>query len=388
MTVELVSQVIEAIRNVAGATCALHEPVFEGHEVQYVSDCIQTGWVSSVGAFVDRFEKDLADFTGSRFAVATVNGTAALHVALLLAGVVPGDEVLIPSLSFVATANAVLNCGGVPHFVDVSESTMGMDPVLLDEYLSDVAETKDGYCWNLQTGRRIAAIVPMHTFGHPCDMTTLCEVASRRGVPIVEDAAESLGSYRDSRHTGTFGLLGIISFNGNKIITTGGGGAILTDDPSLAKRAKHLTTTGKLPHRWLYEHDEHAFNYRMPNINAALGCAQLEQLPGFLERKRRLADAYKVAFRSIPSVTVLEEPSNCRSNYWLNAIRLPGNDIALRDTVLTATNDAGISTRPCWTPLNRLPMFTGSPRSSLSVTDQVFASTINIPSGSGLQKDP
>lgn len=375
------SRVVTAIRKVAVSPCALHEPLFAGNELEYVGDCIQTGWVSSVGRYVDRLEQGLVEYTGSRFAVATVSGTAALHVALLLAGVRAGDEVLVPALSFVATANAVVNCGAVPHFVDVSEVSLGMDPCLLSDYLKSICDSRDGSCRNQVTGRRIAAIVPMHTFGNPCRINEICEVGYRYNVSVVEDAAESLGSFIEGRHTGTVGRLGILSFNGNKIVTTGGGGAILTSDAELARLAKHITTTGKRPHPWLYEHDVHAYNYRMPNINAALGCAQLERLDDFVDCKRRLAEAYQQAFRQLTEVIVMKEVSDCRSNYWLNAIRLQGCHAESRDAILQATNGAGFMTRPCWTPLNRLPMYQRCPASSLKATDRIFADTVNLPSG-------
>ena len=376
--------ILLAIKSVANAPCALHEPVLRGNAEKFVVDCIRSGWVSSVGEYVSRFERDLADYAGATYCVATVNGTAALHVALLLAGVQPGDEVIIPALSFVATGNAVVNCGATPHFVDVNISTLGMDPVLLRQHLDQISEQSGGVTVNRNTHRRIACIIPMHTFGHPCEIEELSKISERFQIPVVEDAAESLGSTYQGKHTGTFGKLGAISFNGNKIITTGGGGAILTNDEKLARTARHITTTAKLPHRWLFNHDQHAFNYRMPNINAALGCAQLEMLRGFVATKRNLADQYRKAFAQVDGVQFISEPLGSTSNYWLNAIRFPGCDEAFRDMVLEATNSAQLMTRPCWTPLNRLPMFTQCPRASLSETDRIFVETINIPSGCGL----
>jgi perosamine synthetase len=376
-----VERIVEAILSVTGGPCALHEPVFRGNEGKYVSECISSGWVSSVGAFVDRIEADLCDYTGAGFAVATVNGTAALHVALLLAGVRKDDEVVIPALSFVATANAVSYCGAIPHFVDVNFKTLGMDAPNLERHLSEVAEVSQGTWRNRQSGRRIAAIVPMHTFGHPCDLHELDCIASKYGIPLVEDAAESLGSFYKRKHTGTVGRLGVLSFNGNKIVTSGGGGAILTNDPELAKQAKHLTTTAKTPHKWQFIHDCVGFNYRMPNLNAALACAQLEQLSSFVTQKRETARHYQKAFAGIRDVTVVSEPQGCVSNYWLNAIRLSCSTIEVRDALLRASNDVGVMTRPCWTPLNRLPMYQDCPHSALNTTDTLFEQLVNIPSG-------
>ncbi|MDP3871343.1 MAG: LegC family aminotransferase [Methyloversatilis sp.] len=363
---------------------SLHEPEFHGNEWTYVKECIDTAWVSSVGKYVDQFETSLAALTGARFAVAVVNGTAAQHVGLLLARVMPGDEVIVPALSFVATANAVSHCGAVPHFVDSCMDTLGMDPVALQEHLEATTERSSGQLRNVRTGRRIAAIVPMHTFGHPVDMPELMDVAARFGLPIVEDAAESLGSTLHGRHTGTFGLLGAMSFNGNKIITTGGGGAILTDDPVLASHAKHLTTTAKKPHRWEFFHDEIAFNYRLPNLNAALGCAQLERLPDLLRRKRLLAERYREAFSLASGIRFVGEPDGACSNYWLNAIRLERPDINARDALLAASNDAGFQCRPAWTLLHRLPMYSSCPRAELPVSEALEASLINVPSSARL----
>lgn len=379
-----VPQLVDALRSVSGTGCALHEPFLTGNASAYVVDCIDTGWVSSVGSYVDRFEQEVAAISGSRFGIATVNGTAALHVALILAGVERDEEVIVPAMSFVATANAVSNIHAVPSFVDVSESTLGLCPKSLSAYLQEHTREDGGRLINRETNRRIAAIVPMHTFGHPCDIEHICEIAQQYSLPVVEDAAESLGSYSNDRHTGSFGRLGVFSFNGNKIVTTGGGGAIVTDDEALAHRAKHLTTTGKLRHPWFFEHDCHAFNYRMPNINAALGCSQLEMLSDFLTTKRKIADAYRDALAGIDGIRFVQEPDSARSNYWLNAIRLNKPDESLRDSILEATNAAGIGTRACWTPLNRLPMYQDCPAADLSVTDDVFATTINIPSGCGL----
>lgn len=359
---------------------SLHEPCFTGNEWTYVKECLDTGWVSSVGKFVDRFEEDLAAYTGVKRAIAVVNGTAALHVCLLLAGVMADDEVLMPALTFIATANAVSYCGAVPHLIDSEEDTLGIDSQKLAIYLETISEQKPDGCYNRLTGRRIKAIVPMHTFGHPVDLDPLLNTCQRFNIVMIEDAAESLGSFYKGRHTGQHGLLSALSFNGNKTITTGGGGAILTNDEDLGRLAKHLTTTAKVPHRWKFNHDMLGYNYRMPNINAALGCAQLEQLPGFLAAKRVLAGRYQKAFTDIEHIRFLSEPAHSRSNYWLNALLLDEECADQRDALLSSTNDAGIMTRPAWTLMHRLPMFAKCPRMDLSVAESLERRIINIPS--------
>lgn len=378
-------QIVEAIRSVTGPDpVALHEPRFSGNEWLYLKECLDSTFVSSVGKFVDRFEADLAVYTGARHAIAVVNGTAALHVALKLAGVCPGDEVLLPALTFVATANAVAYCDATPHFVDSAEDTLGVDPQALRTYLSRAAELRGGQCVNRATGRVIRAMVPMHTFGHPVDIEGVMALAHDFRLALVEDAAESLGSTVGGRHTGTFGLLGTLSFNGNKTITTGGGGAILTNDTQLARHAKHLTTTAKVPHRWAYMHDEVGYNYRLPNLNAALGCAQLEQLPAFIAAKRRLYYRYKVALAGVPAVTLFAEPRGCTSNYWLQALLLDEAVADQRDAILAATNDAGLMTRPAWTLMHRLPAYQASPRMDLPVAESLERRLINLPSSATL----
>jgi aminotransferase in exopolysaccharide biosynthesis len=377
--------IVSAIKSVVGdGPVALHEPRFNGNEWVYLKECLDSTFVSSVGEFVDRFEDDLANFTGAKRAVAVVNGTAALHVALLLAGVEAGDEVLLPALTFIATANAVAYCQATPHFVDSEERSLGMDAVALREYLSRITEIRNYQCINRNTGRVIRAMVPMHTFGHPVDIEALLAIAHDFHLQLIEDAAESLGSTVRGMHTGTFGLMGTLSFNGNKTITTGGGGAILTNDVELGKRAKHITTTAKLPHRWSFKHDEVGFNYRLPNLNAALGCAQLEQLPGFLRDKRRLFEHYRAAFAKVPGVHVIAEPNGCISNYWLQTLLLDVANVDIRDAVLAATNDAGLMTRPIWALMNRLPMYANAPRAPLTVAESLELRVINIPSSAGL----
>lgn len=388
MTAREASLLLEGLRAVVSAPAGLHEPEFAGREWDYVKECLDTGWVSSVGAYVDRFEADLAAFTGAGRAVVTSNGTSALQVALFLCGVGSGDEVLLPSLTFVGTANAVAHTGAVPHFVDSAEDTLGVDPAALEAHLERVARRTDEGPVSKESGRRIAAIVPVHVFGHPCDMTPLLDVAERWGLPVVEDAAESLGSTYQGRHCGTFGRIGAVSFNGNKIVTTGGGGALLTDDEELGRRAKHLTTTAKAPHRWEFRHDEVAWNFRMPNLNAALGCAQLERLPDMLARKRVLTDRYAEALAGLPFGRLVREPAGSRSNHWLNALLLDRGQEHLRDALLEATNAAGLMTRPAWEPMHELPMFTGCPRAELPVAQSLAARLINLPSSPGLAGPP
>lgn len=364
----------------------LHEPEFAGNEWSYTKECIDTGWVSSVGKFVDEFEGRLAQVTGARHAVAVVNGTVALQVALGLAGVRSGDEVIVPALTFVATANAVAHCGAVPHFVDSEESALGMDPEALQSHLSSIAERSAGAWRNRLTGRRLAAVVPMHALGHPAAMPQILQVARRYDLAVVEDAAESLGSTLDGRHTGTFGLLGTLSFNGNKIVTTGGGGAILTDDAELARHAKHLTTTAKRPHAWEFFHDEVAFNFRLPNLNAALGCAQLERLPDMLARKRRLAEAYRAQFARTAEIAFIDEPVGSKSNFWLNAVRVSLQNRTERDALLAALLEAGYQCRPLWTLMHRLPMYEGCPRAPLSLAEGLETGVIKLPSSAALAR--
>lgn len=381
----LPEQVVTAIRDAVGpGPAALHEPVFNGNEYRYLKECLDSTFVSSVGKFVDRFEQDLARFTGAKHAVAVVNGTAALHVALKLAGVKAGDEVLLPALTFVATANAVTYCSATPHFADSEVRTLGIDAAKLREYLKLHTEQRAGQCVNRVTGRVIRAVVPMHTFGHPVDLDGLLAVARDYNITVVEDAAESLGSYYRGRHTGTYGRLGTLSFNGNKTITTGGGGAILTQDTELARHAKHLTTTAKLPHAWEYRHDEIGFNYRLPNLNAALGCAQLEQLPAMLAAKRTLFERYQAVFTPVTGIKLMAEPEACRSNYWLQTLVLDAGQENQRDLVLTATNQAGFMTRPAWVLMHELVHFKECPRMDLAVAESLSRRLINLPSSAGL----
>ncbi len=376
-------QIIAAVKSALpdrDAPVGLHEPLFAGNEWAYVKECLDTGWVSSAGRFVDRFEQQLAEFTGVKRAVAVVNGTAALHICLKLVGVLPGDEVLTPALTFVATANAVSHAGGIPHFADSEAGTLGLDPGKLAVHLAAAAEIKAGGCYNKTTGRRIKAVVPMHTFGHPVDLDPLREVCARYKLELVEDAAESLGSYYKGVHTGKFGRVSALSFNGNKVVTTGGGGAILTDDEDLGRLAKHITTTAKLPHKWAFNHDMVGYNYRLPNLNAALGCAQMEQLPGFIARKRALAERYRQALAGVPGVRFFAAPAFAASNYWLNALLLDEPDLAARDRLMARCHEEGLLVRPAWTLMHRLPMYAACPRMDLSVVEDIEARLVNLPS--------
>lgn len=355
----------------------LHAPIFAGHERAYVVDTIESTFVSSVGAFVDRFERDMAAYTGSPRAVATVNGTAALHIALKLAGVLPGELVVTQPLTFVATCNAIAYCSAEPLFIDVDRHTLGLSPTALDAWLTEHAEVgDDGLCRTRADGKVIRACVPMHTFGHPADLDGLVSVCARWQIVLVEDAAESLGSFYKGRHTGTFGALGTLSFNGNKIITTGGGGMILANE-ALGTHAKHLTTTAKKPHPYEYVHDEVGYNYRLPNLNAALGCAQLEQLEAFIANKRELAARYAEHFQG-SDLKFFTEPADCRSNYWLNAVICEGHE--QRDALLKATNDRGVMSRPIWALMNHLPIYAHCRKGELSNAEWLEARVVNLPS--------
>lgn len=383
---DLVDEILRRVVSVIGpGPHALHEPQLGDLEKKMLARCIDSGYVSSVGPMVTEFEKQLGDFVGSRYVVATVNGTAALHLALLAAGVRIGDEVLVPSLTFAATANAVVYCGATPHFVDVEASTMGMCPEILSDHLDQIIGENENEVINRRTGRRLAAIVPMHTFGHPCDIEAIIRVADKYGVPVVEDAAESLGSRRGEKHTGTFGLAGVVSFNGNKIVTTGGGGAILTDDQNLADKVRHLATTAKRAHPWRYEHDAVGFNYRMPNLNASLGLAQLERLDNAIESKRRLAEFYADAFNSLVGVDFVEEPAGTFSNYWLCAVSIEDADNSQQEELLSRAAKAGLFMRPPWQPQHLAASFADCPRSELSRTDRLATSLVCIPSSAGLK---
>jgi perosamine synthetase len=356
----------------------LHEPVFFGNEKKYLNECIDSTFVSSVGKFVDHFEEMVAEYTGSKYAIATVNGTAALHIALKLAGTDEQSEVITQPLTFIATCNAISYCNATPVFVDVDRDTMGLSPQSLLSFLQAETIQKESICYNKTTGKKITAVVPMHTFGHPCRIDEIAAICKEYNITLVEDAAESLGSYYKGRHTGTFGKMAAFSFNGNKTITTGGGGMIVTDDEALAKHAKHITTTAKIPHPYEYIHDEIGYNYRLPNLNAALGCAQMETLDTILKYKRELAERYKDFFTK-EEISFVEEAEAATANYWLNAIIL--NDKTQRDLFLKESNDSGVMTRPIWRLMNRLDMFRSCQSTDLSNALWLEERVVNIPSG-------
>ena len=356
----------------------LHAPRFTGNEKKYLIDCIDTTYVSYVGQYVTRFEDEVRKLTGAKYAIAVSTGTAALHVALLLAEVAPEDEVITQPLTFVATANAISYCSAQPIFVDVERSTLGLDPEILNDFLLNNGILKsDGRCYNKITGKKIAACVPMHTLGHPVRIDQIIEICQRYHIPVVEDAAEALGSFYQGQHGGTFGELGILSFNGNKPVTTGGGGMIITNDETLAANAKHLTTTAKKPHPWEFFHDEVGYNYRMPNINAAVGCAQMECFTGVLENKRATAQMYNQFFQEI-GIPFITEPANARSNYWLNTIVL--KDRQERDEFLGYATAKGIQARPVWTLMTYLPMYRACQSASIETAQWLEDRLVNIPS--------
>ncbi len=356
----------------------LHAPVFSGREKEYLVDCIDSTFVSSVGRYVDFFEQKIEEYTGAQHAIATVNGTAALHLALLLAGVKPGDLVITQAVSFVATANAIYYCGAEPVFLDSDRETLGLSPDSVEAFLvQHCTSAGDSEICEKKTGRRIAACVPMHALGHPVRIQKIVDLCDKYRIPVVEDAAESIGSLYKGRHTGTFGMLGILSFNGNKTITTGGGGMILTNDEVIGKKAKHLSTTAKVPHPWEFVHDEVGFNYRLPNINAALGCAQMEHLPGFLEKKRRITEQYQAFFNSM-GIPFMTEPVGCKSNYWLNALLL--EDREARDAFLEYAHSHSVQCRPLWRLLSGLDKFSHCRNDSLNNARWLEDRLVCIPS--------
>ncbi len=371
--------VISYIKGLYGSeTVPLSVPRFIGNEKKYLNECIDTTFVSSVGQFVDRFEKDMAAYTGAQKAVVCVSGTNALHLAMMLVGVKREDEVLTQALTFIATCNAISYIGAHPVFLDVDRSTMGLSPDAVKAWLEKNGEIKNGQCFNKQTGRRVKACVPMHTFGHPMRIEELAAICAEWHIELVEDAAESIGSKYKGIHTGLFGKVGALSFNGNKTITTGGGGMLLFMDEELGVLAKHLTTQAKIPHRWEFKHDHIGYNYRMPNINAALGCAQLEHLDDYIADKRATAAAYAEYFKNVDGIEFFSEPKNCFSNYWLNAVVLPDHKKQLE--FLQETNDNGVMTRPIWELMNRLPMFERCQHDGLENSIWLADRVVNIPS--------
>ncbi|KAF5073299.1 GDP-perosamine synthase [anaerobic digester metagenome] len=388
MAFENIIKFIRELYNQPEGFIPLHAPVFNGNEKRYLDECIDTTFVSSVGKFVDKFEEEIAKFTGATKAVSCVNGTNALHLALMLVGVERDTEVITQPLTFIATANAISYCGAKPVFLDVDMDTMGLSPESLRKWLEENVSLgqSNSLPTNRITGKRITACVPMHTFGHPCRIDEIVDICNEFNIPVVEDAAESLGSYYKGKHTGTFGKVGVMSFNGNKILTTGGGGMLLFNDVELATRAKHLTTQAKVPHLWEFNHDAIGYNYRMPNINAALGLAQLELLPKFLQSKRKIAERYEQFFSShhriIASshqqITFVSEPSNSNSNYWLNCILF--NSKEERNAFLKYSNDNGVMTRPTWTLMNELPMFANCQTDELKISKDIADRLVNLPS--------
>ncbi len=376
-----VIKTIQEVLKPENKVLALHEPYFVGNEWTYVKDCLDTAWVSYAGKYVDEFENKLADFTGMKHAIVVVNGTVAIFICLKLIDTQPNEEVLVPDITFVATANAVAHAGAIPHFVDIEERTLGINPFKLEEYLTEIAEVRDDGCYNKATKRRIKAVIPVHIFGHPVDIDPLLRLCDEYKLELIEDAAESIGSYYKGVHTGKWGKVSALSFNGNKTITTGGGGAIITDNDELAHLAKHLTTTAKVPHKWAYFHDMVGYNFRLPNINAAVGCAQMEQLPTYLSRKRALAERYIEAFEDFPGLYFFQEPSFAKSNYWLNAIVLNQENKNQRERLLEALHNRKLLARPLWTPMHELPMYQNNPKmENLDTAKSLAARLINIPS--------
>jgi aminotransferase in exopolysaccharide biosynthesis len=355
----------------------LHAPVFVGNERKYVAETIDSTFVSSVGKFVDRFEEIIREYTGARYAIATVNGTAALHMSLILAGVKKDDLVLTQALSFIATCNAISYLYAEPVFIDIDRQTLGLSPQALEEFLSGNTIQKNGACYHKESGRKISACVPMHTFGHPAHIDLIADICEKYNVVLVEDAAESIGSFYKGVHTGNYGKLGAFSFNGNKTVTCGGGGVIITNDEHLGKLGKHLTTQAKVPHKWDFVHDHIGYNYRMPNLNAAMACAQMEQIESFIENKRALSAAYADFFET-SSLTFVKEPAGSRSNYWLNAILV--KDYEERNRLLTHLNDANIMSRPCWALMHKLEMFKNCYRDAQTNAEWIEERLVNIPS--------
>jgi len=384
---DIAAEIVARLRATLGAPddkLPLHEPSIGEHERALVDDCLMSGWVSSVGPYVDAFETRLAEMTGARHAVAVSSGTAGLHAALMVAGVGPDDEVLAPSLTFAATINAIAHCHAVPHFVEIDPATLAVDPEALAAHLADIITVRDGRPINRLTGRRLAALVPVHLFGFTARQRELQTVAERFDLPVIEDAAEALGTTLDDRAAGTFGRMGVLSFNGNKIVTSGGGGAILTNDAELARAAKHLTTTAKLPHPWRYDHDRVGYNYRLTNLSAALGVAQLDRLDEFVTAKRQLLAAYQASFADFADGRVMAERPGERANAWLTTLILADDSGAALEAALPACHAAGFLARPAWTPLHLSPMYRDCPRMSLPTTESMARRILNLPSSAAL----
>jgi perosamine synthetase len=377
---DFVGRFVEAVESVSGRPAPLHTPEIAGDEWKLVKECLDTEWVSTAGAYVNEFEAELRRITGAAHAIATVNGSAALHIALIVAGVTAGDEVIVPAITFAGTGNAVVHAGAVPHFADIEPRSLGLDAAALDAHLLANAKPGEHGPVNAMTGRPIRAVVVVHVLGHVCEIEDILQVGRKWNLPVIEDAAATLGSTRCGQHAGTFGQIGILSFNGNKIATAAGGGAVLCNDDAVAARAKHLTTTAKLPHKWEFIHDEAGFNYRLPNLNAALACGQMRRLDDFLARKRRLAERYRAAFDGIDGATILNEPANARSNFWLNAAVLDKDRAPYRDEILSALHEIGIEARPLWRPLHLLSSFDGAPCAATPVAEDLYRRVIALPS--------
>lgn len=375
--------IIKKIRSVVGAgRHSLHEPVFFGNEWKYVKKTLDDNYVSSVGGFIKKFEDKLKKFTGSKYAIAVVNGTAALHLTMKACGIKNNEEVLVPTLTFIGTANAITYCGAVPHFIDCELSTLGIDPIALEKYLKKNTKKVGNSLINIKTKRKISAIIPVHIFGNICQIEKINQIAKKFNLIVIEDAAEALGTFLKSKHAGNFGIAGCISFNGNKILTTGGGGAIITNNKKLSNKIRHLSTTAKINHSWEYIHDHVGYNYRMPNLNAALGLAQVENLKKFLQSKRKLFTEYNKKFSSIDSIKILKESENSKSNYWLNSIILKKPSTKNRDKIIKLAKENNIYLRPVWRPLHMLRPYKSMPCMPIKNADIIYKSLINIPSSS------
>ena len=382
---EFVKDIIDSVRSVVGeGKHALHEPYFEGNELKYLRRCLDTTMVSYVGPYVDEFENELSRFVGADYCFSTNTGTAALHLALLALNVKPEDEVMLPSFSFVATANAVRYCGATPHFIDIDEFSLGIDPYKLDAYLNDLVLMENGLAVNMKTKKPIRAIIVMHTYGQPVDMQKVVNVAYKYGLPVVEDAAEALGSYYSGQHVGALGQIGAFSFNGNKTITTGGGGAVVTNDEALFMRVKHIGTTAKVSHSFELSHDAVGYNYRMPNVNAAIGLGQIEGIDVKLAKKRKLTELYLEAFSGLSGVRIFRESAYAKSNYWLQVMTLDEENFWARDEILKQCQQCGLFVRPAWMPIPQLKPFRQCPQMNLDVTNLCAKSVINLPSSPSL----
>ena len=385
MKISFPQVVIQSIRKVVGnGKHHLHEPLMCGNEIKYLKKTIKTNSVSSVGEYVKKFEEKIKKITKSKFSIAVVNGTTALHISLKVAGVKKNDEVLVPALTFVGTANAITYCGAIPHFIDSEINTLGVDVKKLELYLNRIIIFKKGIAFNKFTKRLVRAIVPVHIFGHPCRINEIIRVAKKFNLIVIEDAAEALGSYLKKKHLGTFGLAGCLSFNGNKIVTTGGGGAVITNNKKFAKQVRHLSTTAKLNHKWEYIHDQVGYNFRMPNLNAALGLAQLEKLNFFIKKKRILYKKYFAAFKNVENISLFKESKNAKSNYWLQTLILKKNNFIFKNKILKKCFKSGLHLRPAWKLLVYLKPFKLNPKMNLSGSEEIYKRIINLPSGQSI----